>query len=385
MENNSIFVPDETSLHGVLDQINEAVLILDTTAVSGTLLLSLSSTKYVNVTKAHSLLLSASQKTLNMMTSYESFPAFQIDERDENYTSLALNHLIYDTICTVADLYRLLIVSSYLQLFHLLNTDIPRSTIQLNHHTLESNDIDHLLRSIQCCITLLQSLSMIVRQSALYSSDDFSISATCRGNIRAEGDWHDDYLPKPQYSLLQDCFLRKDRVCLDDGTVFGKDEREISLDVDLYDSSDYLLYRMTNQMQTISSSQSIDKSIGYNLISESQGENVIDEDRIDIFDDVSMNMEQLQHEENILLDVAFPGTARQSTLHHGRHNNRIYSKSNILDSFGDKKSKRKTKVDTNRLAMSYGSIFRLASQYRVSKFIWNQYMVRIYFEYYQHH
>ena len=359
----SIYIPNESVLHDLADQITESIFLLDPTSVSGTFLLTLSSTPYDDVILAHSMLLCASKKTLNMMKGYT---INHMDEVDGMGGDSIVNQIICDTVATCADLYRALILSSYLQLIRLMLDD----KLCLKAQPSEPNKIDHLCLTIKRCIALLQSLSLIVRQSELYYLDSTIITnANDAFGIKGPEDWHDDLLPPPLHGLLQDCFLRKDRHT-EDGYIFGKDDREISLDFKTYDTTDQLQSRILlciDKMGTLTD-EPIGNLTSYRYQVDESLEPMVNNANNDTFDEFLINTDLLEQEENILLEVAFPDATFGSF-------SRSNSKNAKLGVFNPKKKRR---FDRSCYHINtHENVAKFVQKFGLGKFIWNQLMVRM--------
>jgi len=128
-----------------------------------------------------------------------------------------------DSVAVLSDLYRAIILSSYLLLeicpwedAETHEHDVGSSLLPLA--SLSKAQVQILHETITKSILLLQRLGHFK-----YLANGVSFH-----------DWHDDLLPKSHHPLLQECFQRKPMVDTEVNVVFGMEQRLVSLEIDDY-------------------------------------------------------------------------------------------------------------------------------------------------------
>ena len=163
-------------------------------------------------------------------------------------------------------------------------------------------------------------------------------------------EWHDILLPKSQHPLLQECFERKELIDLETGVIFGYDDRLISLLLEDYEYNyhsssgcDYDCDYNHIMKDPNYDLKSMDQNNEYNLsiknndtyhhqqpqqqqqTQQRQQQQSNNEQNHDISEhlSLSLNIKEIEKEEEMLLNVAFPDTYNdnnQSSNNHSKKN-----------------------------------------------------------------
>lgn len=253
-------------------------------------------------------------KCSNKMTPQHAKNAYDlllsIQQKDLLYSDDAL--ATADTVDTLSsqsvlgimsDMYRAIILASSLLL------EMCYWSNNNEYGTLTRQQAEILSKSILKSIQFLKRISRLVQFSCHCTQNK---GMTVHKSIISQ-DWHDDYLPKSQYPLIQECFEREPLVDIQTNVVFGMQDRIVSLE-----EEDYILHEDDHVhdsyedfiMEPNENSQTDDEFYTHDQISQ-------DMDNFPIM----MNPKQLEKEELELLKIAIPSC---NTWKNGRnpHNKR---------------------------------------------------------------
>ena len=144
-------------------------------------------------------------------------------------------------------------------------------------------------------------------------------------------DWHDTLLPKSQHPLLQESFERNQLIDVETGVVFGHEDRLVSLHIEDYEFFDYKydddddddgdMHDDAQATNTTKVNECIQVQPRENYFrhaenldsfernkTQQQHHEFNEEEMISHELSFSLNMKELEREENMLLDIALPGT-----------------------------------------------------------------------------
>ena len=165
-------------------------------------------------------------------------------------------------------------------------------------------------------------------------------TTTKSNNVKVNDDndviveWHDTLLPKSQHPLLQECFERKELIDLETDVIFGYDDRLISLlleDYEYYSSTTTNDYDCDNNdmedpkddsnsvAQKIVNDNSTNDNDSYHHQPQEQQQQKQQRNSSSQDDDISqhlslsLNIKEIEKEEEMLLNVAFPDTYNEQS------------------------------------------------------------------------
>lgn len=285
-------------------------------------------------------------KCSNKMTPQHAKNAYDlllsIQQKDLLYSDDVLTTAdTFDTLSSqsalgiMSDMYRAIILASslLLEMCYWSNSNEYGSLTRQQAEILSKT----ILKSIQC----LKRISRLVQFSCHCTQNK---GMTVHKSIISQ-DWHDDYLPKSQYPLIQECFEREPLVDIQTNVVFGMQDRIVSLEEEdyilheddhVYDSYDDL--HQESLMESNKNSHADNQFYSHDQISQ-------DMDNFPIM----MNPKQLEKEELELLKIAIPNW---NTWKNGRN---PYNKRRRIPSMIQKILYDLSKYDiSNCLSLPYG-------------------------------
>ncbi len=263
-----------------------------------------------------------------------------IEDDDESQLDTFLVLTFHEKVGHMADFYRAIILSSTLLLEmwneSLITNNAYREGSNESRHNIDlsQEQVKRLCQTIQQSILLLQRLSQIIYLATnVISSNPPTASDLYKKNVNEDRqtlkntilslnitndctnkrlyDWHDYLLPKSSYPLIQECFERKKLIDIDTGVVFGYDDRLISLFID-----EYVYIESNNDNEDLEHSEShmqdkfqlaqrdYDTERKNNLVdTENDGFHSNDQS---IIQQLSINTKDIEKEEMMLLNIAFP-------------------------------------------------------------------------------
>lgn len=128
----------------------------------------------------------------------------------------------------ISDMYRAIILASSLLL------EMCYWSNNTEYGTLTKPQAEILSNTI---IKSIQSLKRIGRWARYSCHHKGTTNSSIAHKCTISQDWHDDYLPKSQYPLIQECFQREPLVDIQTNVVFGMQDRIVSLE-----ETDYILH-----------------------------------------------------------------------------------------------------------------------------------------------
>jgi hypothetical protein len=307
------------------------------------------------IRQAHDILLSAAS-SITTIDHYRNHNSLYQGETPHRHGH---EQVVSETVTTVADLYRSIVVSANL-LLEVLQQEVPTrqreedvrihgsdeeddknafTTVVIKNSSREqcipSSPKTSKDSSTTCTKTWQQSSSSIRQMKSLHSTIIQSILLLKRlshlsymSNPKKYLDWHDDLLPKSRHSLLQECFQRKIMMDVEENVVFGLEDRLVSLNEDEYDSILAQLNSTNNEHESAdttfgscNSNNNFETCLeDVKTFKEDSDDHDDDDDDDDDSDmlrcneaesleeiEMTWNAKELEKEESDLFDIALPG------------------------------------------------------------------------------
>lgn len=195
------------------------------------------------------------------------------------------------TLGVLTDMYRAIILASSLLLEMCYWFD------NQEYGTLTTQQANILSETIVQSIQWLKRVSRFIRYSC-HSKDNHGIAPKCT----ISQDWHDDYLPKSQYPLIQECFEREPLIDIQTNIVFGMQDRIVSLK-----EEDYILHK-DDHVHEAHDWNPDPTTIEYNVDRHVHNHSNVHNQDIQDMDNfpIMMNPKQLEKEELELIKIAVP-------------------------------------------------------------------------------
>lgn len=285
------------------------------------------------------------------------------EDNDKNQRD-TMTLTFHEKLGQMADLYRAIILSSTLLLEmwneSLITTNAYKEGSNESRHDIDlsQEQVKLLCQTIQQSILLLQRLSQIIYLATnVIPSNSATASDYDKKNVNDERqtlkntilslnltndctnkrlyDWHDYLLPKSSYPSIQECFERKKLIDIDTGIVFGYDDRLISLFIDEYvylelnDDKEDLEHRESDMQDKFQLAQHdndtekknnlVDMDISTENVKNQSDDAFYSNDQ-NIIQQLSLNTKDIEKEEMILLNIAFPSIDIHDNDQRKKHN-----------------------------------------------------------------